>query len=93
MLKTILVINAATFSSVTLTVTGFVLVAIATSAGIAGGLSLINKVSHGIILEENYENFYGRAQQAKECFNKFFTKSSQDNVIKKTSLIIFIQNL
>ena len=80
-----IVINAATSSSITLSVTGFGLVILPISAGIACTLSLGNKVFHKLIINKynKYKKQYERDQQTIKSFDKIYRKSLQDNVIDK----------
>ena len=81
-----IVIIAATSTSITLSVTGFGLVILPISAGIACGLSLGNKVLHKLIINKynKYKKQYERDQQTNKSFDKIYRKSLQDNVIDKT---------
>ena len=77
---------AATSTSITLSVTGFGLVILPISAGIACTLSLGNKVLHKLIINKynKYKKQYERDQQTIKSFDKLYRKSLQDNVIDKT---------
>ena len=81
-----IVIIGATSTSITLSVTGFGLVILPISAGIACGLSLGNKILHKLIRNKynKYKKQYERDQQTIKSFDKFYRKSLQDNVIDKT---------
>ena len=80
------VIIGATSTSITLSVTGFGLVILPISAGIACGLSLGNKILHKLIINKynKYKKQYERDQQTIKSFDKLYRKSLQDNVIDKT---------
>ena len=81
-----IVINAATSTSITLSVTGIGLIVLPISAGNACGLSLGNKVLHKLIINKynNYKKQYERDQQTIKYFDKLYRKSLQDNVFDKT---------
>ena len=81
-----IVINAATSTSITLSVTGFGLVSLPISAGIACGLSLGNKILHKLSINKYNKNKkqYERDQQTIKSFDKLNRKSLQDKVIDKT---------
>ena len=81
-----IVIIAATSASITLSVTGFGLVILPISAGIACGLSLGNKILHKLIINKynKYKKQYERDQQTIKSFAKLNRKSLKDNVIDKT---------
>ena len=84
-----IVIIGATSTSITLSVTGFGLVILPISAGIAGGLSLGNKILHKLTINKynKYKKQYERDQQTKKSFDNLYRKSRkslQDNVIDKT---------
>ena len=80
-----IVIIAATSTSITLSVTGFGLIILPISAGIACGLSLGNKVLHKLIINKynKYKKLYERDQNTIKSFDKLYRKSLQDNVIDK----------
>ena len=80
-----IVIIAATSTSITLSVTGMGLIILPISAGIAGTLSLGNKVLHKLIINKynKYKKLYERDQNTIESFDKLYRKSLQDNVIDK----------
>ena len=81
-----IVIIGATSNSLTLSVTGFGLIILPKSAGIASTLSLGNKVLHKLI-KSNYNKYkkkYERDQQTTKSFDKFYRKSLQDNVIDES---------
>ena len=75
----------ATSTSIILSVTGFGLVNLPISAGIACTLSLGNKVLHKIIRNKYSKNkkLYERDQLTIKSFDKLYRKSLQDNVIDK----------
>ena len=81
-----IVIIGATSTSITLSVTGFGLIILPISAGIACGLSLGNKVLHKLIINKynKYKKQYERDQQTIKSFDKLYRKSLQDNIIDKT---------
>ena len=81
-----IVIIGATSTSRTLSITGIGLIVLPISAGIAGTLSLGNKVLHKLIINKNnkYKKQYERDQQTIKSFDKLYRKSLQDNVIDKT---------
>ena len=80
-----IVIIAATSTSITLSITGFGLIILPISAGIACTLSLGNKLLHKIIINKynKYKKLYERDQQTIKYFDKLYRKSLQDNVIDK----------
>ena len=79
-------IIGATSTSITLSVTGFGLIILPKSAGIACTLSLGNKVLHKLIINKynKYKKLYERNQNTIKSFDKLYRKSLQDNVIDKT---------
>ena len=81
-----IVIIGATSTSITLSVTGVGLIILPISTGIAGTLSLGNKILHKIIISKynKYKKQYERDQQSIKSFDKLYRKSLQDNVIDKT---------
>ena len=81
-----IVVIGATSTSITLSVTGFGLIILPISAGIACGLSLGNKVLHKLIINKynKYKKQYERDQQTIKSFDKLYRKSLQDNIIDKT---------
>ena len=81
-----IVIIAATSTSITLSITGFGMVILPISAGIACGLSLGNKVLHKIIINRynKYKKLYEWDQNTIKSFDKLYRKSLQDNIIDKT---------
>ena len=81
-----IVIIATTSTSITLSVTGFSLIILPISAGIACTLSLGNKVLHKLFLNKynKYGKQYERDQQTIKSFDKLYRKSLQDNIIDKT---------
>ena len=80
-----IVIIAATSTSITLSITGFGLIILPISAGIACTLSLGNKLLHEIIINKynKHKKLYERDQQTIKSFDKLYRKSLQDNVIDK----------
>ena len=80
-----MVIIGATSTSITLSITGFGLIILPISAGIACALSLGNKVLHKLILNKynKYKKQYERDQNTNKSFDKLYRKSLQDNVIDK----------
>ena len=80
------VIIGATSTSITLSITGFGLIILPISAGIACALSLSNKVSHKLIISKynKYKKLYERDQNTIKSFDKLYRKSLEDNVIDKT---------
>ena len=81
-----IVIIGATSTSITLSVTGFGLIILPISAGIACTLSLCNKVLHKLIINKynKYKKLYERDLQTIKSFDKLYRKSLQDNIIDKT---------
>ena len=81
-----IVIIGATSTSITLSVTGIGLIVLPISAGIAGALSLGNKILHKIIINKynKYKKQYEKDQNTIQSFDKLYRKSLQDNVIDKT---------
>ena len=80
-----IVIIATLSTSITLSVTGFGLVILPISAGIACTLSFGNKVLH-ILIKNKYNKYtkqYEKDQQTIKSFDKLYRKSLQDNVIDK----------
>ena len=80
-----IVIIGATSASITLPVTGFGLIILPISAGIACTLSLGNKVIHKLIINKynKSKKQYERDQQTITSFDKLYRKSLQDNIIDK----------
>ena len=78
-----IIIIGATSTSITLSITGIGLIILPISAGIACGLSLVNKVLHKLIINKynKYKKQYERDQQTIKSFDKLYRKSLQDNVI------------
>ena len=78
-----IVIIGATSPSITLSISGFALVILPLSAGIACTLSLGNKVLHKLIINKYniYKKQSDRDQLAIKSFDKLYRKSLQDNVI------------
>ena len=74
-----------TSTSITLSVTGFALIILPKSAGIACTLSLGNKVLHELIINKYNKNKkqYEEDQNTIKSFDKFYRKSLQDNLIDK----------
>ena len=81
-----IVIIAATSTSITMSVTGFGLIILPISTGIACGLSLGNKVLHKLIINKynKCKKLYERDQNTIKSFDKLYRKSLQDNIIDKT---------
>ena len=81
-----IVIIAATSISITLSVTGFGLIILPISAGIACTLSLGNKILHKLIINKynKYKKQYERDQNIIKSFDNLYRKSLQDDVIDKT---------
>ena len=69
-------IIGATSTSITISVTGFGLIILPKSAGIACTLSLGNKVLHKLIINKynKYKNQYDRDQQTIKSFDKLYRK-------------------
>ena len=80
-----IIIIGATSTSITLSVTGFGLIILPISAGIACTLSLGNKVLHKLIINKynKYKKQYERDQNTIKSFDKLYRKSLQENVIDK----------
>ena len=80
-----IVIIGATSTSITLSITGIVLILLPISTAIACTLSLGNKVLHKLIINKynKYKKQYERDQQTIKSFDKLYRKSLQDNVIDK----------
>ena len=81
-----IVIIATTSTSITLSVTGFGLIILPISAGIACTLSLGKKILHKLIINKynKYNQRYERDQNTIKSFDNLYRKSLQDNVIDKT---------
>ena len=81
-----IVIIGATSTSITLSITGFGLIILPISAGIACTLSLGNKILHKLIKNKYNKNKkqYERGQCTIKSFDKLYRKSLQDNIIDKT---------
>ena len=81
-----IVIIGATSTSITLSITGVGLIILPISAGIAGTLSLANKILHKLIINRynKYKKQYERDENTNKFFDKLYRKSLQDNVIDKT---------
>ena len=73
----------ATSTSITLSVTGFGLIILPISAGIACTLSLGNKILHKIFINKynKYKKQYEEDQKTIKSFDKLYRKSLQDNLI------------
>ena len=82
----LIVIIAATSTSITLSITGIGLNVLPISASIACGISLGNKILHNLIINKyhKYKKQYERDQNTIKSFDKLYRKSLQDNVIDKT---------
>ena len=80
-----IVIIATTSTSITLSITGFGLIILPISAGIACASSLGNKVLHKLIINKynKYKKQYEKDQQTIKSFDNLYKKSLQDNVIDK----------
>ena len=80
-----IVMIGATSTSITLSVTGFGLIILPISAGIACTLSFGNKLLHKLIISKynKYKKQYERDQQTIKTFDKSYRKSLQDNVSDK----------
>ena len=80
-----IVIIGATSTSKTLSITGFGLIILPISAGIACVLSLGNKVLHKLIRNKynKYKKLYERDQQTIKFFDKLYRKSLQDTINDK----------
>ena len=78
-----IVIIGATSTSITLSITGFGLIILPISAGIACTLSLGNKVIHELIIRkyDKYKEQYERDQNTIKSFDKLYILSSQDTTI------------
>ena len=81
-----IVIIGATSTSITLSITGFGLIILPISAGIACTLSLGNKILHKLIINKynKHKKQYERDQSTIKSFDKLYRKSLQDNIIDKT---------
>ena len=80
-----IVIIGAMSTSITLSITGFGLIILPISAGIACGLSLGNKILHKLVINRynKYKKQYEKDQNTIKSFDKLYRKSLQDNVIDK----------
>ena len=80
------VIVAATSSSLTLSLTEIVLIAIPISSGIACRLTIRIKVIYEVVMQKlnKYEKQYERDQQTLKSFNKLHRFSFQDNIFDKS---------
>ena len=69
-----------------MSLTGIGLIAIPISTATAFGLSIGSKVIFEIIINKHnkHEKQYERHQQTNKSFDKFYKKSSQDNVIDRS---------
>ena len=90
-----IVVIGATSTSITLSITGFGLIILPISAGIACTRSLSNKVLHKIVINKynKYKKLYERGQQTIESFDKLYRKSLQDSVIVKTNMNLYVKFL
>ena len=81
----------ATTTSLTLAVTGVGLIVVLMTAGVAGDLTIGEKVIHKIILKKFiwYKKYYKKNQQTIESSNKKYT----ENVYKITQVIKVNMNL
>ena len=81
-----IVIIGATSTSITLSITGFGLIILLISAGLACTLSVANKILHKLIINKynKFKKQYERDQQTNKSFDKLYRKSLQDNVMDKT---------
>ena len=81
-----IVIIGATSTSITLSITGFGLIILPISAGIACTLSLGNKILHKLIINKynKSKKQYERDQSTIKSFDKLYRKSLQDKLIDKT---------
>ena len=81
-----IVINAATSTSITLSITGIGLIVLPISASIACTLSLGNKILHKLIINKynKFKKQYERNQNTIKSFDKLCRKSLQDNIRDKT---------
>ena len=79
------VIIGPTSTSITLSVTGYGLIILPSSAGFAFTLSLGNKVLHKLIINkyDKYKKQYERDQLTNKSFDKLYGKSLQDSIIDK----------
>ena len=80
-----IVIIAVTTTSITLSITGIILIILPISAGIACALSIGNKILHKLIIRKYNKNKekFERDQQTIKSFDKLYRKSLQDNIIDK----------
>ena len=80
-----IVIKSATSTSKTLSITGFGLIFLPISAGIACVLSLANKILHKLIINKynKYKKLFERDQLTFKSFDKLYRKSLQVNIIDK----------
>ena len=80
-----IVIIGATSTFITLSITGFGLIILPISAGIACTLSSGNKILPKLIINRynKYKRQYERDQNSIKSFDKLYRKSLQDNVIDK----------
>ena len=81
-----IIIIGATSTSITLSITGFGLIILPISAGIACTLSLGNKILHKLITNKynKYKKQYERDHSTNKSFDKLYRKSLQDNINDKT---------
>ena len=80
-----IVIIAATSTSITLSITGFGLIILPISAGVACTLSLGDKILPKLIINKynKYKKQYEKDQNTIKSFDKLYRKSLQDKVIDK----------
>ena len=81
-----IVIIALTSSSITLSLTGFVLIVIPISGSFACGLTITNKVLYEVVMQKynKYKKLYEKDQQTFKYFDELFRKSLQDDMIDKS---------
>ena len=81
-----IVIIAATSTSITLSITGFGLIILPISVGVACTFLIGNKILHKLIINKynKFKKQYERDQQTIKSFDKLYRKSLQDNVTDKT---------
>ena len=81
-----IIIIGSTSTSINLSITGIGLVVLPISAGIAGTISLGNKVLHNLFINKNNKNKKQseRDQQTNKSFDKLYRKPLQNHVIDKT---------
>ena len=73
---------ATTSSSITTSLTRFVLIVVLISTAVSCGLTISNKILHEIVSrkKEKLKNQYQKDQQTKKSFDKLYRKSLQDIV-------------